>query len=83
MFYVCVLQSLKDKKLYIGYSSDLKRRLREHKIGGSVSTKKRLPFKLLYYEAHTNEKDARRLERYFKTEKGKSTLRQMLREALK
>ena len=83
MFYVYVLQSLKDKKLYIGYSSDLKRRLREHKIGGSVSTKKRLPLKLLYYEAHTNEKDARRRERYFKTEKGKSTLRQMLREALK
>jgi len=83
MFYVYVLQGLKDKKLYIGYSSDLKRRLREHKIGGSASTKKRLPFKLLYYEAHSNEKDARRRERYFKTEKGKSTLRQMLREALK
>jgi len=80
MFYVYVLQSLKDKKLYIGYSSDLKRRLREHKIGGSVSTRKRLPFKLLYYEVHTNEKDARRRERYFKTEKGKSTLRQMLRK---
>jgi putative endonuclease len=83
MFYVYVLQSLRDKKLYIGYSADLKRRLREHKIGGSVSTKKRLPFKPLYYEAHTNENDARRRERYFKTEKGKSTLRQMLREALK
>ncbi|PIR91180.1 excinuclease ABC subunit C [bacterium (Candidatus Gribaldobacteria) CG10_big_fil_rev_8_21_14_0_10_37_46] len=83
MFYVYVLQSLKDKKLYIGYSADLKRRLEEHKTGGSVSTKKRLPFKLLYYEAHTNKEDARRREKYFKTEKGKSTIRQMLRNALK
>jgi putative endonuclease len=86
MFYVYILQilqSLKDRKLYIGYTSNLKRRLKEHKTGGSFSTKKRLPFRLLYYEAHSNEKDARRRERYFKTQKGKSTLKQMLREALK
>jgi putative endonuclease len=83
MFYVYILQSLKDRKLYIGYASNLKRRLKEHKTGGSVSTKKRPPFRLLYYEAHSNEKDARRREGYFKTQKGKSTLKQMLREALK
>jgi putative endonuclease len=83
MFYVYILQSLKDRKLYIGYTSNLKRRLKEHKTGGSSSTKKRLPFRLLYYEAHANEKDAIRRERYFKTQKGKSTLKQILREALK
>jgi len=82
MHYVYVLQSLKDKKLYIGYSSNLKRRLKEHKTGGSRSTKCRLPFKLLYYESHTSEKDARRREKYFKTDKGKSSLRQILRKAL-
>ncbi len=59
MYYVYVLQSLKDIKLYIGYSSDLKRRLYEHKIGGSKSTRKRLPFKLIYYEAHTSKEDAK------------------------
>lgn len=67
---------------YIGYSSDLKRRLQEHKIGGSVSTRKRLPFTLLYYEAHTNSEDAKRREQYFKTSKGKSSLKQMLRSAM-
>jgi putative endonuclease len=40
MFYIYILQSLKDSKLYIGYTSNLKRRLKEHKTGGSVSTKK-------------------------------------------
>ena len=83
MFYVYILLSLKDGKLYIGFTSDLKRRLKEHKTGGSKSTKCRLPFKLLYYEAHSSEKDARRREKYFKTDKGKSTIRLMLREGLK
>lgn len=82
MFYVYILLSLKDGKLYIGYTSDLRRRLKEHKTGGSKSTKCRLPFKLIYYEAHTSEKDARRREKYFKTDKGKSTLRLMLRNGL-
>jgi len=76
MFYVYILQSFKDKKFYIGYSSDLKRRLEEHKTGGSKSTKCRLPFKLFYYETHTSKKDAQRRERYFKTDKGKSSLKQ-------
>jgi hypothetical protein len=36
----------------------------------------------MYYEAHTSKKDAKRREQYFKSTKGKSTLRQMLRNAL-
>lgn len=82
MYYVYVLQRMKDNNFYIGYSSDLKRRLKEHKAGGSLSTKKRLPFKLIYYEAHTNTEDAKRREQYFKTDKGKSSLRLMIRNAL-
>jgi putative endonuclease len=82
MYYVYVLKSLKDKHLYLGYSSNLKRRFKEHQQGRSKSTKSRLPIKLLYYEAHTAEEDARRRELYFKTAKGKSSLKQMLRTAL-
>lgn len=80
MFYVYVLQSLKDNKLYIGFTSDLKRRFKEHNNGESKSTKSRKPFELLYYEAHKSERDARRRERYLKTDKGKSDLKQMIRE---
>lgn len=82
MYYVYVLQSLKDKKLYIGFTSNLKRRFKEHQLGNSKSTKSRRPLKLIYYETHLNKKDAQRRERYFKTEKGKSTLKQMLRFTL-
>ncbi len=82
MHYVYVLLSLKDEKFYIGLTGDLQRRLKEHNTGKNISTKPRLPLKLLYYEAHLSKKDAARRERYFKTTKGKSTLKQMLRDSL-
>jgi len=82
MHYVYVLLSEKDGKFYIGFTSDLKRRLKEHKDGKAQSTKSRHPLKLLFYEAHLSEKDARRRESYFKTSKGKATLKQMLRGSL-
>ena len=69
--------------LYIGSTDNLKRRFREHSIGKIQSTKSRKPLKLIFYEAFSNKEDAIRRERYFKTTKGKTTLRIMLRESLK
>ncbi len=83
MYYVYVLLSKKDRKLYIGYTSDLKRGLKEHNDGKASSTKSRRPLKLIHYEAHLSKKDAERREKYFKTTKGKATLKQMLRDSLK
>jgi len=79
MFYVYVLQSKKDNKLYIGYTSNLESRIKEHACGENTSTKFRRPFDLIYYEAHLNKDDALRRERYFKNTKGKTTLKQILR----
>ncbi len=56
MHYVYVLLSLKDEKFYIGLTGDLQRRLKEHNTGKNISTKSRLPLKLLYYEAHLSKK---------------------------
>ena len=58
MFYVYILQSKKDGKMYIGVTSDLKKRLQEHNNGNSTSTKHRRPFTLIYYEAYLSFKDA-------------------------
>jgi len=83
MFYFYVLISLKDLKLYLGFTSrhpDI--RAKEHNNGKNISTKKRRPFKLIYYEAHLNENDARRREKYFKSSKGKASLKQMIRNSL-
>ncbi|MBI5045716.1 MAG: GIY-YIG nuclease family protein [Candidatus Niyogibacteria bacterium] len=62
MFYVYILQSLKDKQLYIGYSEDLKRRIQEHDSGKNKSTKYRRPFRLVYYEAYQSKMDAQNRE---------------------
>jgi len=80
MYFVYILQSLKDQKLYIGYTRDLEKRLSQHNNGEVASTKPRTPLKLIFYEAYLNQKDALRREDYFKTTKGKRSLRIMLRE---
>lgn len=82
MYYVYILRSERDGKLYIGMTTDLRRRFSEHNAGAVTSTKPRRPFTLIYYEAHRSRGDAERRERYFKTDRGKSTLRMMLRDTL-
>jgi len=66
MFYVYILQSSKDGKLYVGFTSDLRRRFKEHNAGASRSTKARRPFALVYYEAYVSEKDAKKREHSLK-----------------
>jgi len=81
-FYVYVLRSFRHEFIYVGFTSDLKKRFSEHNSGGELSTKPYCPFELIHYEAYANEKDAKRREEYFKTTKGKTTLKMMLREFL-
>ena len=53
MFYVYLLQSLKDSnQIYFGQTNDLKLRLAEHNAGENVSTKRYMPWKVVYYEAY-------------------------------
>ena len=63
---IYVLQSKKDKSVYIDYTNDLKRRFEEHNRGLCPSTKDRLPFRVAGYEAYFSEKDARTRERRLK-----------------
>ena len=81
-YYVYVLFSEKDRKLYIGFSSDVFKRLKEHMDGENISTANRRPLRLIYYEAHMNRADALRRESYFKSTSGKRTLRIILKDVL-
>ncbi len=81
MYHVYILL-LSNKKFYIGYTNNLKRRLWEHKDGKAEFTRKYLPTKLIFCEVFCNEKDARKRERYLKTSKGKATLEAMLKNTL-
>ena len=83
MFYVYLLHSISDRGFYIGYSSDLRKRLAEHKRGASFATKSRGPWKLVYYEAYIERQDAEGCERYLKSGAGRRLLRAQLRHYLK
>lgn len=64
----------------MGSSSDLRARFKSHNNGENLSTKSYAPFKLIFYEAYISKKDALRREEYFKTTKGKTTLKTMLKD---
>lgn len=66
MFYFYILHSTKDKKLYYGFSSDLKKRFQDHANGNVHATKNRRPLKLMYYEAYEKEEQARKREKEVK-----------------
>ena len=84
MFYVYILKSLKDKQTYIGSTSDLERRIEEYNSGKVISTKPRLPMKLLYYEAYLSEKDARHREHNLKLKsRAFAQLKKRLEDTLK
>lgn len=82
MFYVYVLRSKKDNQLYTGYTSDLKKRIKEHFSGKSFVTKFRLPLELLYYEAYKSDSDARLREKYLKTGWGRNYLKKTLKNSI-
>jgi len=79
MYYVYVLRSHKDGKLYTGFTKDLRRRIEQHNRGQGIVTKGRAPFELVYYEACINKYDAIRREKYLKSGYGKRYLKNRLR----
>ncbi len=64
--FVYLLRSMKDGKFYLGWTTDLKRRLEEHNAGLTRSTKSRRPFELIHYEAHLSPELAKKRERTLK-----------------
>ncbi len=82
MYYVYVIRSLKDYRLYTGYTHDLRKRLKEHNNGKVFSTKTRCGFELIYYEACVDKNDARSREKYLKSGMGKRYLKNRLKRFL-
>lgn len=79
-YYVYILQSLKNNSLYIGYTSDLKNRLKEHNSGESKASKPFIPYKLIFYEAFLNRIDAKNREEYLKGGYGRKTIKNMIKK---
>jgi len=72
MYKVYFIQSLKNKKVYVGFTKKNPReRLAEHNLGKSQWTRDNGPFKLIYYETYYCEKDAVNREKFYKSGFGK------------
>lgn len=78
-YYIYILKSLKDNQFYTGYTSDLKKRMEEHKKGEVASTKNRLPLELVYFEGCVNQQDATHREKYLKTSWGKRYIKERIK----
>ncbi len=79
MFYVYLLHSQKDGKLYTGFTPDLKHRIKAHEGGYVQATKTRRLLVLIHYEAFLTSEDARRREKYLKGGNGKKDIEAMLK----
>ncbi len=83
MFYfVYVIQFDKNKKMYKGYTKNLKLRLEQHQKGLDEYTRDKGPFKLIYFEGCLNQQDATHREKYFKTYLGRMFLKNRLKSYL-
>lgn len=80
MYYYVYVLKCGLNRLYVGYTTDLKRRYEEHKNDRVYSTKRLKVEKIIFYEAFLDKGDALRRESYFKTTKGKRSLRLMLKK---
>lgn len=81
-YYVYVLQSEQDGKMYTGYTKNLELRFEQHQKGEVVSTRDRRPLKLIYFEGCICQDDAIHREKYLKTFHGKMFLKNRLKSYL-
>ncbi|MEK7512391.1 MAG: GIY-YIG nuclease family protein [Patescibacteria group bacterium] len=66
--YIYFLKSLKNNKIYVGYTGGLvTKRLEQHNIGLNKWTKENGPFELLYYEKYCCKEDALQREKFYKS----------------
>jgi putative endonuclease len=82
MYFVYLLKSKKTAEIYTGYTTNLDKRIKRHSSGLVQSTKRMIPFELIYFEAFKSRLDAQRREKYLKSTKGKRTIKLMLKYSL-
>ena len=78
MFYVYVIKSEMDGRLYKGFTANLDQRIKEHNSGKTKSTKAYIPWKLVYFEEFLKREDAIKREKYFKSGSGREFLKTKL-----
>ncbi len=77
-FFVYLIRSQVDGRLYKGQSTNLQRRIIEHNSGKTKSTKGFVPWDLIYFEKFETIEESIARERYFKTGSGREYLKTIL-----
>lgn len=65
LIFIYILK-LANNRYYTGITSNLQRRITEHREGKSISTRKHLPVDLIYVTAVIGRKEARKVEKKIK-----------------
>jgi putative endonuclease len=78
MYYVYILQSLKDQSYYTGFTTDLEARLKKHNSGSVEYTSIKRPFKLVWYCCFEDKVKALQFEKYLKSGSGFALARKRL-----
>ncbi len=79
MFFVYILQSLKDHSFYIGQCDDLDRRMSKHSEGMSKYTASKKPLRLIYFEVYPSRTEALKRERVIKKMKSKIYIQNLVK----
>ena len=78
VYYVYILQSRRNSKLYIGHTNNIDRRVEEHNAGnGGKYTRQNGPWILVHSEKHPDRVSAVRRELYLKSTKGSREKKQL------
>lgn len=77
-YFVYILESEIDGRLYKGHTTNIDKRIKEHNSGKTKSTKGYIPWKLLYFETFETREEAILREKYFKTGSGREFLKGIL-----
>ena len=78
MYYVYVLRSLKDGRLYKGLTQNVEKRLKQHNQGENRSTKGFKPWELVLTKSFDSREKARDYEKYLKSGSGREFLKEIL-----
>ncbi|MGQ0827975.1 MAG: GIY-YIG nuclease family protein [Bacteroidota bacterium] len=71
MHYVYLLYSIRFERFYVGYTSNIQERIKQHNVSKVKSTKAFVPWTMVYFEKFEIMEGALKREKYFKTAAGR------------
>ena len=80
VYFVYILQSLKDHSYYVGSTQNLDERINRHNGGRSKYTKAKRPWKVVYHEEFPDRSSALKREKQIKRQKRKGYIEKLFKD---